>query len=463
MNENHPNLERNVKDLLQSIKPGTHYNCPRISSEYPDCSLPLTFDTNNICAYQCQYCFAAYSKSNNPALKGDFAFKPINVKYFCEMLGGKHPENPYYRNFIKYRFPLHIGGLSDCFDATELKLGVTYELLKTLVEYKYPTAISTKGTIMVNDEKYYNLLKESAKNKNFIFQFSIITNDDEKAKQIEKYAPTTTQRLEAMKKLSDLGYWTVLRLRPFIIGLSDDGLEELLTRAKEAGARGISTEFFCVDMRCGKDVIRDRYKFISDLLGFDLVEFYEKLSPSSRGTYRRLNWRVKEHYVKRMYIKCKELGLQFNTSDPDFKELNMSGSCCCLPETRQDYDSELVNWSRGQLTYQLKELRKRYWASGGKDKFLTWDMVKDAIPHNWMNEHKYYGDSIKCWNSDWAKDKMGHIHEFLDTWNNLRSSGNIYNYFDGVLVPSYLDENKNIVYYYRPRPYEKRWMKEGIL
>ena len=389
------NLERDVNELVESMKSGYYYNAPRISSEYPDCSLPLTMDTNNICSYQCKYCFAAYSKSNNPALRGNFSFKPINVKYLCDVIEGKHPNNPYYKKFFKHRFPLHIGGLADSFDATEAKIGISYELLKCLVKNKYPTVISTKGTLMVTDKKYLELLKESSCHKNFIFQFSIITNSDEKSIQIEKYVTTTSARLWAMSKLSKLGYWTVLRLRPFIIGLTDIGLEELLTRAKKAGARGISTEFFCLDMRCGKKIIQNRYKFISDLLGFDIIEYYSKLSPNSRGTYRRLNWMVKEQYVKRLYIKCKELGLQFNISDPDFKELNMSGSCCCLPDSREQYNSELVNYSRGQLTHHLRMLRKRYYGSKGKDKYLTWDMVERDIANNWMDEHGFYGDSIK--------------------------------------------------------------------
>lgn len=172
---------------------------------------------------------------------------------------------------------------------------------------------------------------------------------------------------------------------------------------------------------------------------------------------------VKEQYVKRLYIKCKELGLQFNISDPDFKELNMSGSCCCLPDSREQYNSELVNYSRGQLTHHLRMLRKRYYGSKGKDKYLTWDMVERDIANNWMDEHGFYGDSIKFWHTDWGKINMSHKHEFLDAWNNLRSPSNPYNYFNGILKPVKLDQNNNVIYEYIPRDYEQRWIKEGIL
>jgi len=457
-------LVRQAEKAVDSIKKGQYYTFPRISSEYVDCSLPLTGDTNNICTgFFCKYCFAAYQKSVNPSLRGEFQFKTVKVEHIKEILEGKHPENPYYKNFIQYRFPIHIGGLSDCQDKTEPLTSVTYNLLKVFIEHNYPVIISTKGTYFTETPEYYKLFEQTKQHKNFAFQFSIITNDDKQAEKIEVGVPSTTARLASMKKLSELGYWTILRLRPFIIGLTDIGLEELLTRSREAGAKAISLEFFCFDVRCGSKEIKKRYKLMSDLLGFDMEEYYRKLSPSERGGYRRLNRDVKEIFVKRMWKKCHELGIQFNTSDPDFKELNESGSCCGLPETKEKYNSDLINWSRGQLTYHMKELRKRYWASNGEDKYLTWDMIAKDVPHNWMKEHRFYGDSLKNWHSDFGKTKMGYGHEFLQTWNNLRSAGNPYSYFHGKIKPSHVDKNGNIVYKYIPHPYETRWRKEGIL
>ena len=36
-----------------------HYgNTPRITYEFPDCSMPMAFDTYNNCSFGCMYCFA---------------------------------------------------------------------------------------------------------------------------------------------------------------------------------------------------------------------------------------------------------------------------------------------------------------------------------------------------------------------------------------------------------------------
>jgi len=438
-----------------------YYHAPRISSEYSDCALPLTGDTYNICGFQCQYCFGFYAKSNNPGNKGGFFQKPINVKAFKELFGGKKPDNPYYKHFIKYRFPMHFGSLTDMFDTFEEKYGIGLEIIDFLGQINYPTLISTKGTLAMKN-KYYELFKKYAHNHNFGFQFSITCNSDELAKQMEPVVPSVTERLECMKKMSELGYWTILRLRPYIIGYSNIDIEKLIERASNAGAKAISCEFFCLDVRTNEGMEK-RYKKMSEIVGFDIKKYYSTLSPSERGGYQRLNRNVKEKYVKELYLLCKKHGLQFNISDPDFKELNESGCCCGLPE-KPYMNSELHKWARAQLTYLLKELRKRYWKSNGKDKLLKWKDVLDLQFSEWFWEHKYYGDSIKYWITNYKiKDKVGFGDEFHQCWNKLRSSANPYNYFHGVLKPHHADENGDIVYEYNPKEYELRWMKEGVL
>jgi len=444
-----------------------YYNSPRISSEYQDCSLLLTFDQYSYCSFKCQYCFAYFMKTLNPAYKEGIEFKPINVERICKIIKGEIPDNPYYANFFKYRFPFHWGGLAEPFDAFEKQNKVGYRLLETLVELNYPTIISSKGGNLMLESPYYDLFKKASKNKNFAFQFSIVTGSDEMSQKVEQGGcPTTSERLKAMKAMSDLGYWTILRLRPYMIGITDVGIDGLFENASKAGCKAISTEFFCLEMKCNK-ILADKFKIISELSGLDkvggLLKYYRALSPHERGGYLRLNRDVKERYVKQMYQLCKKYNFQFNTSDPDYKELNQSGSCCGLPETKEQYNSELINYNRAQLTHLLKELRINYWKSKGKDKYLCWEDIEKLITIPWMDEYRYYGDSLKYWITDYKKEKMTFRHEFLQTWNNLRSAHNPQNYFHGKIVADHLDKNKNMVFRYEPHDYEIRWMEEGIL
>jgi len=444
------------------------YTSPRISSEYKDCGLILTFDQYNICGFGfgkqcagCLYCFSNSQKINHPMYQEKaFQVRSVNPDKVVDMLTGKS-KSKYYDNFFKYRFPFHWGGLADPFCYMEEKERVGLKILQGASKVQYPIIFSTKGTFMCYDKEYLKVFESYKKSKNLGFSFSIITNEESLASKIEKEVPTVEERLKAMKILSDMGFWTVLRLRPFMIGITDINLETLLERAKKAGARAVSTEFYCLDLR-SLSTLNERLKEMNKITGLDYRKYYKALSPSSRGTYLRLNRLAKEPYMKRLLKKCKELDLKVSISDPDFKEFNFSGCCCGYPETKEEYNSEICNWSKGQLTYHLTELRKKYW-SGYRPALLTWDEVKDTIANDWASDGRYFKDSIKYWSTDFRKKQQSHIDEFLQSWNSTKSSDSPYSYFDGLLVPYKLDDNGNIVYKYEPSDSELRLRKDGIV
>ncbi|MFA5133051.1 MAG: radical SAM protein, partial [Candidatus Paceibacterota bacterium] len=357
------------------------YNSPRISSEFMDCSTPFSFDLYNFCSFGCLYCFAYYSKANNPSVAHNnkaMELKSVNVDKILDIFEGKFPNNIYYKHFIKNRKVIHIGGLADNFCNFERKNKRGLRIIEYLLKTGYPTIISTKGDFLSIPEyaEMFEKYKDTAK---MAIQFSIITNKPELAAQIEVGAPSPVRRMEILKQMHAWGYWTILRLRPFLIGVSDRDLDGFLQCMNTYDIDAISTEFYCLDMRA-KEEDKKRYKWMSDVCGFDIIDYYEKLSPASRGTYRRLNRNVKEKYVKKMYKFCVENGKHFAISDPDFKELNMSGSCCGLPD---DW-----NWCRNQMTNLLRLARKKYMETG--EAIVTYDdVVMDAIEELWKKENKF--------------------------------------------------------------------------
>ena len=236
-----------VRDNDGMTVKGQSYMSPRISSEIIDCSMPLSFDSLSRCSLGCLYCFAYYQKAYNPnmAQYGPAPLYSINPKNFIASLtgqGGGKAYEQFYKYFYKQRFLLHWGGMADPFCNFEKKNRVTWEILNALGDLAYPTLFSFKGDTIFEDQ-YLNLFDKYRHQHNFAFQVSIITADDDLAKLVEVGVPSPTKRLEALKILADMGYWTILRLRPFIIGITDKTLDELLERALAAGIRGISTEF----------------------------------------------------------------------------------------------------------------------------------------------------------------------------------------------------------------------------
>lgn len=437
------------------------YASPRVSSEIMDCSMPMTFDQYNFCSLGCLYCFAYFFKSNNPAIT-DLQLRSVNAdRLIASMKGeGKKPSNMY-RHFFKRRFLFHWGGLADPFCAFEKTNSEGYKIIKYLAKDNYPTLFSFKGSTVL-EPKYLEIWKKYRKQRNFAFQVSIITSDNDLAKKVEVGVQSPDERLHAMKVLSDLGYWTILRLRPFIIGITDPTLEDLLEKAKNAGAKGISTEFFAMDGRCN-DGMRTRYDYLAKQMGLkdakELQKHYHKLSPSERGGYMRLNRNVKEPYIKTLYKFCVENDMVLGISDPDFKELNMTGSCCAMPD---DYPPNrgLQNWTRNQLTYHLKEAR-RNWHKTGERQFLYFSKVYDD--ESYFDDPAISQDHVSVIGRCNAERKLityrGIIQEH---WNNLRSYANPRNYFHGKIMPCGVDKNGNMIYEYIESDYERRWKKEGI-
>lgn len=436
------------------------YPSPRVSSEIIDCSMPMTFDHLSFCSLGCTYCFAYSFKSNNPSIK-EVKLRSVDTKSLMNVIRGKEAKGylkVYNEHFLKKKFLLHWGGLADPFCYFEKNNFIGYDLIECLGEENYPTLFSFKGDAVL-EKKYLRLFRKFSDQRNFAFQISMVTGDDEMGKLIEIGVPAPSKRLKAMRILSDMGYWTILRLRPFIIGITDETLDETLERSLEAGIKGISTEFFALDCRMTEGM-KKRYDWMGKLMGIkDIYKYFSELSPSPRGGYKRLNRFVKEFYVKKIYKFCMEHNLVFGCSDPDFKELNTSGSCCAMPD-KYEPNPLLQNWTRSQLTYHLKEARKLYHVTGEVKKLRFCDVFGKE---SWFHDNVIAQDHV-CTISYCNADRKFVTYESIlkRQWNNLRSPANPRNYFDGKLLPCGLDDNGDILFKYNPMEYEERWKAEGI-
>jgi hypothetical protein len=309
------------------------------------------------------------------------------------------------------------------------------------------------------EDEYLKLFSDYAEQRNFAFQISLVTASDVTARSVEIGVPPPSFRLKVMKTLSDMGYWTILRLRPFIIGITDETLDELLERSLEAGISGVSLEFFALDARANVGM-KSRYDWLAKFIGVgNLMKYFSDLSPSERGGYMRLNRLVKEEFVKKIYRFCIENGLVFASSDPDFKELCTSGSCCAMPD---DYPPNrlLENWTRSQWTYHLKEARRTYHRTGECVDFYFDEIFGDE---SYLEDVALVNDHIKVTNMSNA-ERYAHVYRTIlqVDWNNLRSPANPRNYFHGKVVPIGLDGEGNLVFRYIPMEYELRWKAEGI-
>ena len=179
--------------------------------------------------------------------------------------------------YVRNKIHMQWGGLADPFDEYERKYGKSLELLQHFKKINYPLCLSTKGVWWLDDKRYRRLFKGQ---KNWNCKFSIINLNPKLSAKIEIGCPSPQARLRAIRQYSKLSAGgATLRLRPFILGMSDrnDEYLKLIRLAAKAGATAVSTEFFCLEARTGPK-LRMRYKQMSQVLGFDIYEFYRQYS-----------------------------------------------------------------------------------------------------------------------------------------------------------------------------------------
>ena len=401
------------------------YLSPRWTSEYYDCSVPMTFDQYSNCGFSCLYCFSAYQRGIGAGKQDYFDKKvaAVSVKRIKNMF--TDPQSSDFGEYIRQGKVMQWGGLSDPFCGFERTQGVGLELLRFFRELNYPICFSTKGTWWLNDERYVELFRD---NPNWMVKVSIITLDADKAKQIEVGAPSPEARLEAISKIAALNCGgATLRLRPFMVGVTTPTHQELIKRAGAHGAKAISTEFFCLEQRSPS--LRKGLRVISSLAGFDYMTFYRRYS--SGAGYLRLNRNIKRRYVDEMEQAATDAGMAFHVSDAHFKERNATGSCCGLPES--------FNYSRGQFCEALvlcKQKGESRWPDiSGEMEHLKGVVMTRASGFNIGSTHRR------------AQYRGFTLFDYLQfLWNNPKMGQSPYKMFEGVMKPTAKDDAGDLIY-----------------
>lgn len=439
------------------------YNSPRITAEFYECGLPLTFDQYSKCAFNCQYCFSAFlnvgqmgakaakkaalsatqiaqlSKYRNPVRSVD----PDKVKRFWTEADSSRWNNvaAMLVTLVRKRTPLHWGGLCDPFDPFEKRFKVGLELLMFFRALDYPVLFSTKGTLMTE-----GAWAETLAGGNFRFQFSIVSPDPAKSKVADSGVPGPAERLAAMRTVTrDMGLTATLRLRPIIPGIvSPEECLQLIEAAHDAGATGVSTEFFCLEQRA-ESALRQKYDRMSAAAGMDIYQFYKDNSPGQSG-YLRLNRAVKAPYFLPMADLARKLGMRFSVSDMHFKELGTVSGCCGSywnDESEAMHDGHAgVFISKGTITHAHilgKERGEVHWSD------LAVDLDWGYIPLD--RAHGIQGVTTV---GKFEKHRNQTLAEVLRSWwNDPNNSKSPYRYGGGRLYPDRVDECGDVVYRYR--------------
>lgn len=416
-----------------------NYGSPRWSNEIADCSMPMTFDTYSKCSYNCLYCFSFFQKSHvlNGYITGEVrAVNAEKVKNLFECALRNDTEHvskteAQFFPYIQARRIMQWGGLADEFDEWERRYGITLELLKYFDEIDYPLSFSTKATWWTKDQRYMDLFARHT--HNWHVKISIITASDEKSMKMEKGVDPTSERLKAIKRLSDIGIHVTLRLRPYIIGLSDD-YRELILKAHEAGADSVTTEFFCMESRAD-DRLKRRYKAMSEIVGYDVHEFY--MANSRQNGYKRLSRKIKNPVVKDMQEYAHSLGMRFHVSDAHCRECNDACNCCGVPpEWGVSQEGNI-----GQAIIIAREKGEVSWSDIAES-------IDHLFPFKWADSASFNTGSNRKRAERYSMSMAEWLH---NNWNDPSNQLSPAKAYGGLLVADRLDDKGDVVYKYKLR------------
>jgi len=448
-----------------------HYKHPRVSAEYIDCPLCLTFDQYSLCSHKCLYCFSTALRSTNPSFSHEL--RQIDHKKIAKLFRRDTSElkskweRALYECFFKRKQVLHWGGLNDPFCGIERRRKIGLKVIKAAIKTNYPVSFCTKGNV-AKLKDHMEVFSDASSQANFMFHFTITVNDDKMAREIEPGAPSPTERLRSIEKLSNMGYVVGLRFRPFIPGISERGFEKLLNRARDAGIKSINFGFYNLYSASTEDPTLGKFsKKMSKYSPVDVCEYFNKLSIEKGVICKTLNRNMKEFYFRKVYDFCIKNKIIFACKDNDFRELNHSECCCGLPDKKLakylgiKVNKGFFNWQPYQVGSLIIRLRKAFWEAGGKKEIRV--TLDEAIPRNdytkFMQMSLFGKTSLSTIGMGTLNERVFTLRdEFTKKWNSTTP----YYFYSGKMEPCDVDLEGNLIYRYVPSDYEFRWIEDGI-
>ena len=266
----------------------------------------------------------------------------------------------------------------------------------------------------------------AAKPELWFVLFSIPSIDDGVLAKLDKRAPSATERIESMRRLSQAGVRVGLRMRPVLAGISDstkdhpEAYKELIARSAEAGAECISYEVGFVPGQLTKE-LRERWKEIERISGVPHIDIYRSFGKVEACTRPSHQWT--EAIMHAIRDEAHKHKMVIGISDPVWKQLGDAGCCCGFMAD----DPVFGNWQRESATNRLLEMRD------GKRKTVCAD---DVIPP-WARKAKFsaianpgVGPTVVYMgrHSTWA-DRL------TINWNEIDKERSPLRYFQGALMP----------------------------
>jgi DNA repair photolyase len=197
--------------------------------------MPFTWTINPYrgCEFACKYCYARYTHEFMEMRNGIDFERKIYVKQHAANLLRQELRR------VKPGEDIALGTATDPYQPAEKRYEVTRAILEEFARHSgLELGIVTKSNLVLRDS---DVLLDIAKNNQLFVNLTITTLNTDLARILEPRAPRPDLRLDAMRKLNELGIQAGVICAPVLPSITDSprDLEALVRATAEAGGKYI--------------------------------------------------------------------------------------------------------------------------------------------------------------------------------------------------------------------------------
>jgi DNA repair photolyase len=392
-----------------------------LTSQFSFCGLPLRLDSYRGCAFQCKYCFARNRGGNSP----EESVRPANpstiLRRVNDSVAGRR--DGVLAQFLNRRVPLHFGGMSDPLQPAERRYRVTEQILRGLLQSRYPTVLSTRGALIA-ESPYWELIRDLGA----VVQFSFSSAKDSVAARVEPHATRPSLLLRAMDFLSVRGIIVTCRWQPYIPGLSESP-NEFVPRLAAAGCQHLAIEHLKVPLERHENI----WSSFPILGARGLTASYRESGAARVGRELVLPASEKIAIALQVRTVVHRHGMSFGAADNELQFLSDTPCCCSGVDRFRGFE----NYFKHQIGFALHSSRGhqiRYSAIAG-------EWTPDGSIDRYLNSRSRRSSRT---------GERGNMSDHVRArWNDPRSPDSPARFF-GVFSTGSVDPSGNLIYDWHP-------------
>lgn len=217
-----------------------------------------------------------------------------------------------------------IGAMSDTYNPFERNLNLTRGALELINRYGFGISIATKSDLILRD---IDILKKISNHSPVLIKITITTFHDGLCRKIEPNVVPSSNRFEAIRKLTSEGIFTGILLMPVLPFINDneENIRSIVRKAKECGAKFIFAYGMGVTLRGNQ---REYYYeklsklFPNELLVKKYMDIYGERYECPSLEYKKL-WDIFKNECERCGILYKMNDI-INAYRKDYEETQIS-------------------------------------------------------------------------------------------------------------------------------------------